>query len=227
MSRKLFIAGTGTEVGKTFVTGLILKKLQESGRSAAYFKAAMSGNPRRPDGSLIPRDAQCVKSVSGIAQPLESMCPYVYEAAASPHLASRLEGNPIDMAVIKSSFEQLARGYDYLTVEGSGGILCPLRFDQETLLLEDVIKALDLSCVVVADAALGTINAVALTAFYMRTRQIPVKGIIFNRFHPGNVIEEDNLNMCERLTGLKVLACVGEGDTELALDAGLLASLYE
>ena len=94
MSKNIFITGTGTDIGKTFVTGLIVKKLHESGRSAAYYKAAMSGNERREDGSLIPGDALYVKTVSGIGQPLEEMCPYIYENAFSPHLASRLEGNP-------------------------------------------------------------------------------------------------------------------------------------
>lgn len=66
MSKKLFITGTGTDIGKTFVTGLILKKLKQNGINAAYYKAAMSGNDRRPDGSLIPGDAMHVKEVSGI-----------------------------------------------------------------------------------------------------------------------------------------------------------------
>ena len=66
MSKGLFITGTGTDVGKTFVSGLILKKLRESGKNAAYYKAAMSGNDRRADGSLIPGDALYVKEVSGI-----------------------------------------------------------------------------------------------------------------------------------------------------------------
>lgn len=105
MTKKLFITGTGTDVGKTFVTGLILKKLHESGLDAAYYKAAMSGNERRPDGSLIPGDALHVKNVSGISQSLQGMCPYVYEAAVSPHLASRLEGNPVQMEVVKQGFE--------------------------------------------------------------------------------------------------------------------------
>ena len=75
MSKNLFITGTGTDVGKTYVTGLIVKKLREGGKSAAYYKAAMSGNDRRPDGSLIPGDALQVKTMSGIEQPLAEMCP--------------------------------------------------------------------------------------------------------------------------------------------------------
>lgn len=227
MSKNIFITGTGTDVGKTFVTGLILKKLKESGRSAAYYKAAMSGNERRTDGSLIPGDALYVKNISGIAQPLDTMCPYIYESAVSPHLASRLEGNPVQMDTVQAGFNAVCAEYDYVTMEGSGGILCPICFDEKKIQLKDVIKKLNLSCLIVADAGLGTINSVVLTAEYMRARQIPVKGILFNHFHPGDVMEEDNLRMCEYLTGLKVLACVRDGDTDLDIDAELLASLYE
>ena len=85
-AKKIFIVGTGTDVGKTYVTGLIVKKLRESGRLAGYYKAAMSGNARRSDGALIPGDAVHVKEVSGIDQPLEQMCPYVYEHAVSPQI---------------------------------------------------------------------------------------------------------------------------------------------
>ena len=88
MSKKLFVTGTGTDVGKTFVTGLIIKKLRENGVLAAYYKAAMSGNDRREDQSLIPGDALYVQRISGIEQPLDEMCPYIYENAVSPHLAS-------------------------------------------------------------------------------------------------------------------------------------------
>ncbi len=227
MAKALFLTGTGTDVGKTFVTGLILKKLKDSGKNAAYYKAAMSGNERRPDKSLLPADALHVKTVSGIGQPLSSMCPYVYETAVSPHLASRLEGNPVRMDVVREGFAQVCARYDYVTVEGSGGILCPICFDEAELWLEDIIQTLDLSCLIVADAGLGTINSVVLTAEYLKAKKIPVKGILFNRFHPGNVMEEDNLRMCEHRTGLKVLACIQDGDAELSMDADMLASLYE
>ena len=112
-------------------------------------------------------------------------------------------------------------------LKGSGGILCPLCYDEAKIQLEDVIRELGLACLIVADAGLGTINDVVLTAGYMRARNIPVQGIIFNHYHAGDVMEEDNRNMCESLTGLTVLACVKDGDTELAMEAEALASLYE
>ena len=133
MSKRLFVTGTGTEVGKTYITALLLKKLHESGFRCAYFKAAMSGNDRAPDGGLIPGDARHVREVSGISQPLETMCPFVYETAVSPHLAARLEGNPLDLEAVKAGFDRLAAQYDYIIAEGSGGIVCPLRYDEKKI----------------------------------------------------------------------------------------------
>jgi len=227
MAKKLFITGTGTDVGKTYVSALILKKLRENNINAAYFKAAMSGNSRDENGKLIPGDALEVKTVSGIDQPLDEMCPYVYETAVSPHLASKLEGSPVELGKAVSELDSLSLKYDYITAEGSGGILCPLRFDGEQVMLEDFIKARNFPCLMVADAGLGTINSVVLTSEYMKSRDITLRGIIFNHYEPGSRMHEDNLYMCEKLTGLKVLACVKDGDTDLDIPVKILELLYK
>ena len=227
MSKALFVTGTGTDTGKTYVTGLIVKKLQEAKKNPAYYKAAMSGNDRRPDGTLIPGDALEVQTMSGIDQSLTSMCPYVYEHAYSPHLASRLEGNPVVMDVVTHGFADVTAVYDYVTVEGSGGILCPICFDEARIQLEDVVKELHLSSILIADAGLGTINSVVLTAEYMKTHELPLKGIIFNHYHPGDVMEDDNIFMCEHMTGLPTLAKVQDGDTELDMNVDALCALYD
>ena len=227
MSSALFITGTGTDMGKTYISGLIVKKLAECGKNPGYYKAAMSGNERRKDGRLIPGDALFVQQCSGISQPLEEMCPYVYENAYSPHLASRLEGNPVKMDVVKQGFNVALEKHDYVTVEGSGGILCPICFDEEKIQLEDIVKELHLSSIIIADAGLGTINSVVLTAEYMKAKHMNVKGIIFNHYHNGNVMEEDNIFMCEYMTGLPTLAKVENGATELNIDVDVLTGLYE
>ena len=227
MSKALFVTGTGTDTGKTYVTGLIVKKLQEAKKNPAYYKAAMSGNDRRPDGTLIPGDALAVQTMSGIDQSLTSMCPYVYEHAYSPHLASRLEGNPVVMDVVTHGFADVTAVYDYVTVEGSGGILCPICFDEARIQLEDVVKELHLSSILIADAGLGTINSVVLTAEYMKTHGLPLKGIIFNHYHPGDVMEDDNIFMCEHMTGLPTLAKVQDGDTEPDMNVDALCALYD
>ena len=227
MSKALFVTGTGTDTGKTYVTGLIVKKLQEAQKNPAYYKAAMSGNDRRPEGTLIPGDALAVQTMSGIDQSLTSMCPYVYEHAYSPHLASRLEGNPVVMDVVTHGFADVTAVYDYVTVEGSGGILCPICFDEARIQLEDVVKELHLSSILIADAGLGTINSVVLTAEYMKTHGLPLKGIIFNHYHSGDVMEDDNIFMCEHMTGLPTLAKVQDGDTELDMNIDALCALYD
>ena len=227
MSKALFVTGTGTDTGKTYITGLIVKKLQEAQKNPAYYKAAMSDNDRRPDGTLIPGDALAVQTMSGIDQSLTSMCPYVYEHAYSPHLASRLEGNPVVMDVVTHGFADVTAVYDYVTVEGSGGILCPICFDEARIQLEDVVKELHLSSILIADAGLGTINSVVLTAEYMKTHGLPLKGIIFNHYHPGDVMEDDNIFMCEHMTGLPTLAKVQDGDTELDMNIDALCALYD
>ena len=227
MSKAVFLTGTGTDIGKTYISGLIVKKLAEADKNPAYYKAAMSGNDRREDGSLIPGDALFVQKTSRISQPLEEMCPYVYENAWSPHLASRVEGNPVDLEVVRKGFLETADKYDYITMEGSGGILCPLCFDERRIQLEDVIREFGLSSILVADAGLGTINSVVLTAEYMKARSLPIKGIIFNHYHPGNIMEDDNIFMCEHMTGLPVIAKVQDDATELETDADVLAALYD
>ncbi|MBR6242186.1 MAG: dethiobiotin synthase [Ruminococcus sp.] len=228
MSRGIFITGTGTDIGKTFVSALIVKKLHEAGMNAAYFKAAVSENERDSKGELIPGDAAYVRKISGISQPLGEMCPYVYERAYSPHLAAICEGDPVDMDVVAGRFADISSRYDYVTMEGSGGITCPIRYDSSgCFMLTDMISQLGLSCIVVADAGLGTINNTVLTCEYMKARDIPIKGIIYNRFRSSYIMHTDNVKMCEELTGVKTVALVPEDADDLYISADELAELYE
>lgn len=227
MSKNIFVTGTGTEIGKTYVAGLLVKKLHEAGEKSAYYKAAMSGNDKDADGNLIPGDAKFVKELGGIDQDLNEMCPYIYERAYSPHLAAQIEGNPVNLSYVVEKLRDLEKKYDYITLEGSGGILCPLRFDDEEIYLEDFVKKAKLSSIIVADAGLGTINNLVLTAFYMKEKGMKIKGIIFNNFIPGDVMQEDNIKMCQHMSGLKVLACVKKGDKDLDIDIDKLKEIYE
>ena len=227
MSKNIFVTGTGTEIGKTYVAGLLVKKLHEAGEKSAYYKAAMSGNDKDADGNLIPGDAKFVKELGGIDQDLNEMCPYIYEKAYSPHLAAQIEGNPVNLDYVVEKLRDLEKKYDYITLEGSGGILCPLRFDDEEIYLEDFVKKAKLSSIIVADAGLGTINNLVLTAFYMKEKGMKVKGIIFNNFIPGDVLQEDNIKMCQHMSGLEVLACVKKGDKDLDIDIDKLKEIYE
>lgn len=214
-NKTLFVTGTGTDVGKTYVSALILKKLVAFGESAGYYKAAMSGDKTDFCGNPVAEDAEYVKRISGIEQSVASMCPYVFCKPCSPHLAAKSAGEQIDGETIMRGYGAVLSRYGYVVAEGSGGIVCPLRYDSQKLFLSDVILKMNAPCVIVANSGLGTINAVALTAQYMRSLGIKIKGVIFNNYADDEICR-DNAYMCEQITGLKILAKVRRGDTEIS-----------
>lgn len=226
MGKGIFITATGTDVGKTYVTGLLVKKLREAGVNAGYYKAALSGAEVTEQG-LVPGDAAFVAKLSGMTEEPSSLVSYIYEEAVSPHLAAQREGNPVELNKIGEDFKAAAAKYDYVTMEGSGGIICPIRWDEQKLLLEDIIKYLDLDTLVVANAALGSINACVLTLFYLKQKGIQVKGIILNNYDAEDFMQADNKKMMEELGGIPVIACVKPGATAIDIDVDLLKSLYK
>ena len=227
MGKALFITGTGTDVGKTYVTGLIVRKLRQAGLNGGYYKAALSGAICDKDGVLQPGDALYVRRVAEMDESVENLVTYVYPEAVSPHLAAKMNHRPIDFDRVKSDFERAKSRYDYLTMEGSGGIIWPLRWDnQQHMLLDDLVKRLHLGVLIVADAGLGTINSTVLTIEHLRAREIPVRGIIFNKYIPRDIMQDNNASMIEEMTGVKILAYVKKGDTELDIDIDMLKNLY-
>lgn len=226
MGKALFVTGTGTDIGKTYVTGLIVKCLRDAGLSAGYYKAALSGAEVAADGTLLPGDALHVARVAGL-DAADVTVSYVYRDAVSPHLAAQIEHRPMDFAKVAEDYRRAKERTDYLTVEGSGGIICPLRWDDdEHVVLDDLAVRLGLVALVVADAGLGTINAAVLTAEHLHARGIPLRGFIFNNWQ-GGLMQEDNVRMVEEITGAHVLARVPHGAAELPMGADVLAALYE
>lgn len=222
MGKGIFITGTDTDIGKTYVTALLVKTLREAGYDAGYYKAAISGAD-----SVAESDAGFVNRFAGIGESEDMLLSYLYKHAVSPHLAARIEGHPVEKEVILAGWARAAARYPYVTMEGSGGICCPIRHDEKAVYyLEDIVHWLHLSSLIVADAGLGTINHVVLTAFYMKARELPVKGVLLNNWK-GGVMEEDNVKMIEEMTGLPVLAKIRRGDAVIDADPALLASLYE
>lgn len=222
VGKGIFITGTDTDIGKTYVTALLVKTLREAGYDAGYYKAAISGAD-----SVAESDAGFVNRFAGIGESEDMLLSYLYKHAVSPHLAARMEGHPVEKEVILAGWARAAARYPYVTMEGSGGICCPIRHDEKAVYyLEDIVHWLHLPSLIVADAGLGTINHVVLTAFYMKARELPVKGVLLNNWK-GGVMEEDNVKMIEEMTGLPVLAKIHRGDAVIDADPALLASLYE
>ena len=226
MSKGLFITAIGTDVGKTYVTGLLVKRLRDAGVNAGYYKAALSGAEEQPDGSWLPGDAAFVASIAGIPEKPENLVSYIYKEAVSPHLAALREGNPVEMEKVAADYAASLSKYDYVTMEGSGGIICPIRWDEEHILLEDIIKHLGLGVLVISNAALGSINNCVLTISYLKQKNIPIRGIILNNYDSSDFMQTDNKRMMEELTAVPVLACVPPEAKEINIDVEVLKGLY-
>lgn len=208
MTKGIFITATGTDVGKTYISALIVKTLREQGLNCGYYKPALSG-AEVVDGKIIPGDCNYVFNRAGIAANPLNYVSYIFKPALSPHLAAKIENNPIKLDKIKKDFKRISTEYDFLLTEGAGGIVCPFNME-ENLLLPDVIKSLGLDIIIVAQAALGTINSTVLTVEYAKLHGINVKGIILNCYDEKDIMQVDNKIQIEKLTGVKVIATVGE-----------------
>ena len=128
----------------------------------------------------------------------------------------RRDKNTVSFEKIKHKFNELNKKYDYLLIEGAGGITCPLRLENgEKYILKDLIKELAAPIVIVADGGLGTVNSTLLTVEYARNNNIPILGIILNNFEPDNFMHQDNLKQVEYLTGEKVIATVEKGQKDI------------
>ena len=213
MTEGIFITATGTDVGKTYVSALILKKMKEAGLNCGYYKPAMSGIE---EGKLS--DAEYVFKVGGLEENPMDFVSYPFSEAVSPHLAAKRCGVSIKLDKIKDDFCRISENYDYILVEGAGGITCPFNLDGQKLLLPDIIKTLNLAVIIVADAALGTINSTLLTVEYAKNNDIRIKGIILNNYDETDFMHLDNKKQIEFLTEVKVIATVKNGDEAINIE---------
>ena len=210
MSKAIFITGTGTDLGKTYVAGELVAALQGEGYDTAYYKPVLSGSD-----NIFESDAGMVRKRAGLEQEPLSMVTTMFHDVVSPHLAAARVQQGVDLDIIKADFGAVNMLHDVTVVEGCGGIVCPLTLfaDGRRIMQEDVIRALGLDAVIVADAGLGTINATVLTIEYMRAHGLGIAGVILNRFDETDEMHQDNLAMIEKLGGVDVVATVAVGGT--------------
>jgi len=175
-SRGLFITGTDTGVGKTIVAGGLAALLRERGVAVGVMKPVETGCALL-DGNLVPSDAEFLRIMSGVEDPLETVVPYRFREPLAPGVAAELEGEQLSMDKIVKQFEEISARYDLTLVEGAGGLLVPL---QGKLLVVDLIKLLKLPTLIVARADLGTINHTLLTVRCACQEKVPVVGIVLN-----------------------------------------------
>lgn len=216
MGKGLFITGTDTGVGKTFVAGALATLLRSRGIDVGVMKPAETGCPRR-DGRLQPQDARYLQHRAGSTDPLEEICPYPLELPAAPSVAAEAEGVVIDLDRITELFSRLAARHRLTLVEGAGGLLVPLT---ETADYTDLIRRLDLPILLVARASLGTVNHTLLSLNWARHLQIPVLGVVVNNpVGPLTSAEEANLEALLRRLDvplLRRLPYLPDGSQDLA-----------
>ncbi|OPA79839.1 dethiobiotin synthase [Campylobacter pinnipediorum] len=218
MKNSIFITGTSTDVGKTYISALICKNMSIKNINVGYFKPVASGNIKDKNGNLIVGDVHFVKEFSGIKFDEKNMYSFAYERAYSPHLACKFEKNPPKMDKILKDIKSISNDSDFLVIEGSGGIVCPLRWDNEKIMQIDIVRLLGCEVLIVADAGLGGINSTILTIEYLRSQDIKIKGIILNNFDETSDICNDNKTMIEQIGKVEILAIIKPNDTDININ---------
>lgn len=194
------MTGTGTEVGKTIVAGVVARSAHSAGHRVSVFKPAVSGLDELGGG---PADHDHLRRAAASDQGEDEIAPYRYGPAVSPHLAAAMMGEEIDADLLRGGLERARAGGDYLVCEGVGGLLVPLRSDY---LVRDFACDAGLPLVVVAPPSLGTINHTLLTVETARAAGLEVATVVLTPWPDDpNAVEDSNRETIAALAGVPVL----------------------
>ena len=199
----IFVTGTDTGIGKTIVTGLLAKFLDSQGYKVVTQKWVETGTIG------FSKDVSFHLKLLGkrkqdLSNYLDDMSPYTFKFPSSPHLGSSLEKKKISIEKIKRNYKTLAKAFDFVVVEGVGGVLVPLN---KKKLVVDLAKELNLAALVVVGNKLGAINHTLLTLEALKARKIKTIGVVFNNLEnkTNNIILKDNPKIIEAISGVKSL----------------------
>jgi dethiobiotin synthetase len=199
----LFVTGTDTGVGKTFVASALATALRARGRRVGVVKPVETGVVCEPE------DALALRAAAGDPAPLDDVCPYRLRAPLAPAVAARLEGVRIDVDHLVALIERRSREVDVLLVEGAGGLLVPIA---GRITWAELAARLALPLLIVAANRLGTVNHCALTARAAATAGLRVHGFVLSQPTPQtDESAATNADTIASLTGLPVLAVLSHG----------------
>ena len=198
MIQGIFITGTGTEIGKTVIAGGLAASLKQAGMNVGVMKPISTGDRA---------DAQFLKHAAQVDDELSSINPIYLRHPLAPSVAARMEGKDIDVSCVETAFAELQQKYDFVIVEGVGGIAVPIRDD---FLVVHLIKRLQLPILIVAQVGLGTLNHTLLTVAYARQFELQIAGIVLNGLcaETAGLAEATNPVEIENLTGVSVIGVV-------------------
>ena len=224
----ILITGTDTGVGKTYVTGLLLRALAESGRCCAGLKPIASGCESFSDatnwhGTLCNVDALALMASSSVKLSYAQTNPYAFEPAIAPHLAARTAGVKVELSCIVDSVRAAELLCDDVIVEGAGGWLSPLADGIEH---GDLAKAIDAPVLLVVGMRLGCINHARLTASEISRSGVRLLGWVANVLPQAlqMLALEENIASLTQLLAVPMLARVQSATLhDLGLSAAILA----
>lgn len=184
MKNSIFITGTDTDIGKTFVSLGIALKLQEKSKKIGYFKPFQSGAYEK-DNKLYAPDIEEFREYKNI----NTKFSYLFKGEISPHLASILSNVDVDIEKVKKDFENFSAQNDFTIIEGAGGLYCPA-YKGKTFI--DVIKALKQDIIIVSTPDLGRLNHLLMTIDCAKRNNINIKGIVINKMPVEKTLSQEN-----------------------------------
>jgi dethiobiotin synthetase len=181
----LFVTGTDTGIGKTWVTAGLVRALRAQGVDAVGMKPVASGCEPTPAG-LRNEDALALLSAGGLGDahyPLVN--PVALPMPASPHIAARAAGTRVDLDDVMRAFDALSRRHRHVIVEGVGGWSVPLAGPDPVWIMQSaMVRLLELPVILVVGLRLGCINHALLTARALKDDGIELRGWIGNTIEP-------------------------------------------
>jgi len=183
--KKIYITGTDTEVGKTYFSGLLCKHLKDQGHSVCYIKPVQTGYPADDD-------AKAVAEMSGA----DCKVLHTAEPPVAPYIA--FEQFPFEETVEAIN---AVTGYDWLIVEGAGGIMVPL---DDNCMNYHIAKECGLSVIVVVPSRLGCINHALLNKHFLESEGIGFEGFAMNNHYMTSKFDKFNISMLNDLTAHSV-----------------------
>lgn len=180
--RGLFVVGTDTGVGKTYVAARIVAALARQGLRVGVYKPAAS-SCRRMGRALVSDDAIALWRAAGEPGALRAVCPQRFAAPLAPHLAARQERKEIDSRLLRRGIDYWRKRSDVIVVEGAGGLMSPIG---ESDYVADLAAEFGFPLIIVTPNRIGAINSTLLTliAAAARPKPLPIAGIVLNDVLP-------------------------------------------
>jgi len=189
-SAGFFVTGTDTEVGKTLVSGALIVKLREQQINAIGFKPVVAGTYKDTSGITLNEDLETLRIASNLSHSKLSLCPYVLDKPAAPHLVAAQQGLKLEMSMMTAAFQNIQNHADCIVVEGAGGFLTPLNQDDD---LGGFAKKIDLPIILVVGMKLGCLNHALLTYEAIKARNLQIAGWIANALEEEMPLLQENL----------------------------------